>query len=57
MKNETFKAVYKDGTEEFFYCKKGEIENYMTVANYRKLDHIEYVNRAEDKTKHKHFMI
>lgn len=57
MKDYTFKAIYKDGTEELFYCKKNEIENYMTVANYRKLCHIEYVNREDDKVAHRPFKI
>lgn len=57
MKNETFKIVFKDGTFVYFYCKKNEIEEEMTVAQFRKLDHIEYLNRGEDKVNHRHFTI
>lgn len=53
MKNYTWKAYYTDGKWEFFYCKKNEIFDYMSVRNFAKLDRVEIVNNAYDSTKHR----
>lgn len=57
MKNETFTAYFTDGTKKHFYCKKNEILDYMSVNEYLKLDHIEILNRADDKVQHRPFTI
>lgn len=57
MKNETFVVYFTDGTTKPFYCKKNEVEQYITIAEYRKLDHIEQLNRGTDKVNHRSFTI
>lgn len=57
MRNETYKLVFKDGTSVCIWCKKEKIDETITLAQYRKLDRIEQVNRKNDKVNHKPFMI
>lgn len=57
MRNETFKVYFKDNTNKYLWCKKNEIEEHITVAEFRKLDHIEQINRKDDKVNHKPFTI
>lgn len=53
MKNYTWTAYYTDGTTEYFYCKKSEILDYMSVRNFVKLDRVEVMNSADDKVNHR----
>lgn len=54
MKEYTYQAINDDASKgKIYYCKKNEIINYLTVADYRKLLFLEVVNSKSDKVKHK----
>ena len=57
MRFETFRIYFTDGTTKCVYCKKNDIEEYITVAELRRLDYIQQVNREGDKVNHKAFTI
>ena len=57
MRRETYAVFFKDGTKKYLYCKKNEIEEEITIAEYRKLDHIQQLNRGADPVKHRPFTI
>lgn len=52
---QTWIIVYTDENrlKDVLYCKKDEIEKYITLKQYRELDHIEVMNRRNDKVKHR----
>lgn len=56
-KEETFVLHYKDGTKECYWCKKQDLEKWITIDMYRRLDYITILNRESDKTNHRPFRI
>ena len=49
----TFVAHYSDGTEEWFYCKKEQIVEFMSAKHFAMLDHMEIINAGGDNVKHR----
>ncbi len=56
-RGETFVIYFTDNTKKCIWCRKNEIEQYVTVAELRKLDHIQQLNRGDDKVNHRPFTI
>ena len=57
MRNETFIVYFTDGTKKPIYCRKNEIEQYLTIAEYKRLECIKQLNRGNDKVNHRPFTI
>ena len=57
FKEETFVLNYKDGSKDLIFCKKEDIEKYITIEQYRKLINITILNKGYDKVNHRPFTI
>lgn len=53
----TFILELKDGTKKPFYCKKNELENYMTIKEYKEQARIYILPTGDDTTPHKDFTV
>lgn len=55
--NRTYQINFNDGTNKLVYCKKEELENYISIAEYRKLKDVTIMNSSKDKVNHKPIVI
>lgn len=55
--NRTYQINFNDGTNKLVYCKKEELENYITIAEYRKLKDVTILNTLKDKVNHRPIVI
>lgn len=51
---QTFQTIDKEGKIiNTYYCKKEELINYISIAEFLKTAYIQRVNRINDDTKHR----
>lgn len=54
---ETYAIHFTDGTSKCVYCRKIDLEDEISIAEYRKLDYIQQLNKGDDKVNHRPFTI